>query len=546
MSRSASLRSGDYRALFESTTDAYLRVRSAVLLGLYDDAQSRLRQTNFHDRFFATFLRAQIEIYRRRNLEAQIEKLLGLVAEVPKDPFILGEYHFVFGHLYQIVDDSLSGQRHHRLAVENYLAADLPVAAAHALYNLSISYKHLNQRTEFENVRTRLTEICESSEERRARLPWLRLEVNLALDFDEYETALKLLAEMETFAREEGRLRDLGSATCQTLYALLSLGRSDEAYELSRRQLPTHQNVIDEYRQLALRPLFTPLEAQRAYHRWKKIGIETVFLLPLLRLLLSRLVRAEEFETILKFAKLARRLSQNKQQAPSLVDHQYFEILALLQTGRHRAAEPLLSVYENQAAAWNCRKRQEKGRDLRRLLTSPDGQEASLLLDPIRKRMILSGESLDLTKKPLLLQFVEQLIRHDGLSVPELHRALYGRDYDPFLDEKKMHSLVDRARRDLKLGKLLQRTDGTVRLEPGLKAKALPSNQKDRQVASRRQRLLETIARTPAPVALSELEGDFDRDRRTLQMDLKHLVLAGQIAFQGSTKNRRYYAGDHR
>src|SRR3989338_1314584 len=233
-------RKGDYRALLHSTAhsggnfEKYLPVRSAIVLGEYDLAETKLRSTGWQVPFYENFLKCQLAIYRRMELNQQADALLALQANLPGPEHpIFGEYNFVFGHLYHLIDKPRAALRHVRRALDCYLQAGCVVQAAHALYNLSVSHKHLNLRDDFERTRRQLSELAQT--EPGAEIPWLRLEINLALDFEEFEKGLFLLQRLEQLVRASERMRDLGTVTCQQIYALICLNRYEQALGLCDR-----------------------------------------------------------------------------------------------------------------------------------------------------------------------------------------------------------------------------------------------------------------------------------------------------------------------
>lgn len=566
----ASRKALDYRgvlaqaALAASPLDAYLVARAALVLGDYATAERLVSRPGAFDGApdLGLFLDAQLALYVKRDFARARKILRTLKGRFAAASFLDAELSFVTGYLLNLVDEYAAGAPYHRRAADAFLALDIPGSAAHALFNLCVSYDHLSESELFDAAYARLQSLQTPENGECVELPCRRMRANLAIDREEYEEALEALLPLWGLCRKEGRLRDLGSIAGTTAYLLLKLWRHAEWEDLLERHeldvsdlLPMHQALLGEYDELARSPLIERPQLLRSLTRWKRAGFDSLATLSLLSLACDGLLRAREYATLTWLAARAKTLTLQKQQALSVIDFRYYEAVALARMGQRREALRLCTVYREDALHDKAPRRVAKADAIEREIReagdtasadtgrAAEARAGALVLHTSQYRATLDGRRIDLARKPVLHRFLLLLVRAGRLvPVPELFHDVYGEPFHPLRHERRFHSLVDRARRVLGSSSLILRVEGRVGLSPLVEAALEESKVPDLPILKRRGQLIGLLSEAGRPLTISQIERHFHYCRRTLQLDLGYLSRSGAIQVAGATRKRRYSA----
>lgn len=556
----------DYRGIVESSfplsndTDRYIAVRALIILGHYDEAQKKLDgklEGSLCD--LARFLQIQLRLFRREDWQKCLEDLFALGPCIPNDPYLRGEYYFVLGYSHNLLDEYKQGSRYYQLAVQSYLSVDQQACASVALFNLSVSYDHLNAPTLLDQAFERLQQLAKELGLDSVNSRLFLFRSYRLIDKEEYSSALSDLKNVYGIYLREGRRREAGAAAWIILYVLLKLGneeefsRFDQELENIRAEFtPEYQRVICEIGSISRGGIFNSEKTAETLRSWKKNRIESIPELFLTDLLLERLLQSQEYEAMLKIAERAKLSITKRQMAVSLLDFRYYEAVALLKQGNISKGRRVLHAYHHDAIEAGSNVRAAKALNITSRfsasLTQAIAHPCSLILDLATHELVLGKRRIDLTSKPSVERLFNVLIR-EGKPVPLalLFYKVYQHPYSPWPHERRLNSLVDRARKVLGSSDLLLRREGNVELSPELTPLLKESSMTlESSIARRRQQLLQAIRSSKGPVKISDLEKVFDFSRRTLQFDLKHLLAGKQIVSSGGTRGRRYSSGEIR
>lgn len=147
----------------------------------------------------------------------------------------------------------------------------------------------------------------------------------------------------------------------------------------------------------------------------------------------------------------------------------------------------------------------------------------------------------------MLEQLLNVLIHaHHPLGLNQVYELLYHTEYQPIRHERRLHSLIGRLREVLGHTGILLRRSGMLSLSTAVRYFVIRPRKVNPSVSVRRDSLLKLINEAFEPVPISVLEQRYSTTRRTLQVDLAHLLATEKICVDGSTKNRRYYAAPQR
>lgn len=546
----------------QSPLDAYAGIRSAIILGDLQRAQGSIVENGERlgepDGFLKKFLRVQLRIYSgERSADVRVELLL-LRSELPDDSYLKGEYHLVMGYFLTEVNEYRQGIRHHRAAADSYARAGLSGCEAIAVFNLCVSYEHLNERHGYDLAFRRLEQLVGETGSETVRFAYLRLRAYGKREKEDFEGALSDTRDLIRCALSLGRLRDVGGLVCLGSYLLMKLGRTDEIdawmeqHAIYRKSFDSQADkALEEYEKLARVGLTTAIDAKRWLVQWKRLDLEGVNLIGLTSVLCDLLLKSREYEALGRVANQAFQMSLKYQQGNCLVDFRWYEILSKIRLGELARAKVLLKMYEADAREEKSVTRTQKAERLRSelatlLSTNEADSDATsgewLIIDKYTHTLVIGNRKFSLTRKPLVEKFLCTLIEgHKPLALVDLFESLYSVKFHPLLHERRINSLIDRARAIVGDAGLIIRREGCVGFSERVSAR-IDGDGTDLEIARRRAALRETICQSRRPLTISDLESRFDYSRRTLQLDLKHLARTRVIGCEGATRARRYFA----
>ncbi len=536
----------DYRSIVaEPRVPAYWSVRAHVTLGQYEAADQALAA--LPEGFEKKFLRLQLALFRREDLGQSRSDLQALLAEVPPDSVLRGELHFILGYFHLLVDEYRQSLRHHRLAAEQYELSRLPSHLASCWFNLCVGYQNLNQRDALEAYSSLLARLAKDKPIPAIRHLSSRRQAYWAIDNENYEAALPALDEAISICRSENRWRDIGGLVCAKAYVLLRLEK-EEAFDALLSDSPQddftapHRRALVEFLHFREIGLPSAREAEKLLVRWKKAEIDSSYHLYLIHCLTEALRRSGAYDQMLKLARFGSRFSLAKQQALTLVDFRYLEALGLFKTGQKEKASRLLNAYRDDAIEVNATQKIAVANQLLSQIGDGESRLTKMTLNAERHKLNVNGREIDLVDHPVLYRFLLILFRNpQAMPLSEVFEKLYDTPFNPECHQSRFNALMERTRKLLGGGKNLLRRDGKIGFAPTIRATLETEVGRSDSAPVRRARLARLIRETHHPVAISDLEPLFEEGRRSLQLDLKHLLAAGVIHRAGSTRNRRYF-----
>jgi hypothetical protein len=445
------------------------------------------------------------------------------------------------------------------LAKGYYAMAEMKGAEAHALFNLCVSYNHLNEKELFDIVFANLKQLAIKEKEESALYPYQRILVYLRINKEEYSKAFQETSELFEMAKSQERYRDYASLVCLLFYLSIKCHETEAFYEL-QQQIKTIPSLLIKHYYLAIKEFgyleqkgfFTPPEVNDTLNRWKKTITDHISLIYLMDLLSEKLLRSRDYERLLKVSRLGSLWATEKEQALSLIDFRYYEAIAYLRLGYSEKAATLIQSYRSDAVADQMTNRLKKAIQLENELTQirnpissehlTETSDSPFTLDPIQHRVTFDSQTVDLSRKPLIEKFLVVLTREKKMvEIDTLFEEVYGYAFDPIRHERKMNSLIERVRKALGGIHRILRRDKKIGLHPKYRPSLQNSTATENSILKRHHQILKILSLSKGPVTISELEGRFDFSRRTLQLDLKHLTATKAIRNEGNTKKRRYY-----
>ncbi|MBY0371113.1 hypothetical protein K2X33_10530 [bacterium] len=528
-------------------TEAYLCVRAAIILGRYSEAESRfaeLGQVLDQNPAIARFLKLQLAIYRRTDLEAALLDLYGMPGAF-SDPYLKAETLFVLGYVHSLLDEHTQASRHYRLACDSYTAAGVRGCASVALFNLCTTYDQLNARALYLDGVEELKSHSQGIP--AAEILCAHLCAHTAINREDYPAAIRFLLPVLAQCRREDRQRDLGAVTWLLGYLYIKTGEMESFHRLandasSDQITEEYRTILRELGALASSALLTADTALEKCRQWKSAGIDSIPGFFLIDLALERLLSAQQYETALQIAHREHQALIRKQMALLLVDFRYYEACALIKLGNYPLAEKVLSAYQADARALHSANRHSKAEALREgMMAYVDKSARYCVIDPENHSVKMGNHKVSLEKMPRIEQLLLALARRKG-SAPQawVFEQVYRCEYFPHRHERRLHSLIDRTRRLLG-SELLYRREGRVGFSPHIQTEVLRASRAGGLTADeRRQRLLRSIRSFQKPVGISELQEGYIQSRRTLQLDLQFLIRQGKLLGNGQARNRRY------
>lgn len=535
--------------------ERYLAVRATFILGRKDEARALLQghAPAFRHPFFAEFLAVQGRVYEGQDLGEAAVALCAL-REIPLDAYTQAEVHFFLGYTYHCLHEFKQGSRHHRIARDRYLEAGLPAQAAVALFNLCVGANHLNARELYLAHAGELKALVTRIDLPSTTALSLQLEATTLAERDEYDLAAEKLERLLALSIEDDRMREAGTAAWNLAYVLAKAGR-DDALEAQLSRLASvagrftveHQRALEIIGRLSRAGLVTLTGARRMAREWLRDGGNEIIYFHLLDLAVDSLVRAQDYEGARQIAGRAKEALVRSQQALSLVDFRYAEALALARLGDVPRARRALSSYRADALERGAAVRVARADALFEEMTradraSHDEEGLVLSLNTLSREVRIGETRVPLAEKPRLFELLAVLAQEGKpIALPILFFRLYGQDYHPLRHERRMNSLLDRARKLLGRADAIRRQDFTVTFAPGVEVSLETPPATELAVQWRRRRLLEAVRAAEGPIAISRLERQFEVTRRTLQLDLDYLVKRGLMRTTGGTRGRKYY-----
>lgn len=535
-------------------SEIYPILRARVVLGLPCDL------ANIADPV-RTLLSAQIAAYARRDLELHFAKLVELqpaVAALAEAPIMLAELQFTLGFLCAQSARYQQAILFQKKAAALYREAGLCGQEGLTLFNLAVNHRHLAQSADATAAIGTLETLSANTGIPMLALLLHRFRGYEYLHREDYEQATSEFAEAQRLALELGRRQDAAYQAVHRLHCLLSLGRLDEAQSaLAEARTVSSggalESAFDEFEFLLAHGMLSSDEASELLARLEDPTMDPVSRVLLAECALSRLARAEEWETLLKLARRAQDASTRLEQSPGLVDFRRFQIEALLALGRKQEAERIARAYESAARATGAEPRLQW---LTRCLRSNESAleapaPTEIVLDRsqalILVRSLERGESrISAARNPSLNRLLLALAQHpvEGLGTAELFSKVFESPFHPHLHEARLASLLHRARRALGSDSSVLRTDGRVMLHPSTSLR-LEGSCRHRARDSRRNLVLQALKRIRKPrVTLSDLETETRIPRRTLQEDLRQLADSGRILRTGDRRGATYRLGE--
>ncbi len=141
----------------------------------------------------------------------------------------------------------------------------------------------------------------------------------------------------------------------------------------------------------------------------------------------------------------------------------------------------------------------------------------------------------------MIWKFINRLMRQQkAVAIDTLFSELYGMAFNPILHERRINSLIDRARTTLGDTSVIVRREGLLSLRSDISIRHRSAPAGESNIFHRRETLLAAMRNSGRPMTIAELEASFSCSRRTLQFDLKHLLRSRVIAHSGRARRRAY------
>ncbi|MBI4403596.1 MAG: HTH domain-containing protein [Deltaproteobacteria bacterium] len=536
--------------------EAYLVVRAAIILGQFEKATGLLAKyidtLEGEESFFVKFLRQQLQFYSEARNQDACMAFLSLRPAIPLDTYFQAEFHFVLGYVFNELDEYKQGTRYHRLASELYAQAGLQACQAIALFNLCVSYDHLNEKSLLEATIQTLGRLADSTLSKPVRSAYLQLSAYGKRAREDFEGTYQDVRTLLDLEKEAGRYRDCADLACLCAYLLLKLNKNDEFDAFIDRNKAENyfsqltRGTLSEYEVVAHMGLISETDIRRLLTRWKRLRIEGIHFVGLLSLVADLLMKSRQYELLARFAHQASQLSIQFQQAFCMMDFRYYEVWAITRMGDLGRARMLLSLYKQDATDDLSDIRLSKANSLQQEIeqaSEPDelGSSRILLLDMEAHTLAIGASKRCLLRKPLVEKFLFLLIHNRRQwPIPALFEQLYGVSFNPFLHERRLGSLFDRTRAILGGSNFIIRRDSHISLSNDVQA-TVKSVHFDFEVEKRQRTILNILEQSTLPMTISELETKFRCSRRTIQGDLKSLVHSKLILCHGNTRLRRYF-----
>ncbi len=544
----------------KTDNDRYTYIRSLIILGHYSKAKEKLEgiKGQLNNPALANFLTVQIQIFEYQNRRQCIEALVELQPLITQNAYLQGEYSFILGYVQAVLGMEKLAVRNYLHAQAAYIEAGYDACAAVTLFNLSCSYDHLNARDLLKPTIESLLKLYQKLQIPSVTVLSNHLQAYLKIDREEYAKAIPDLEDVLETSLLESRKRDAGAAAWLLLYSYLKAGKENafhDFFETKRNLLNEftieYQNICYEIQKLSHRGLSDKEEAQSFLKKWKKLGIQGSPKFLLVDLLLERLAKNLEWQCVLEIASQTRSEMSARQVAISLVDLRYYEILASIKLGMKQEAKRLWHAYRHDAEELQIPVRIEKAHSLEKSYSllpesSQHSNENRLVLNLGTNFLNWRDRSIDLSAKPKIAELFAILMRHSHpMKIEDVFFELYQCTFCPLSHEKRLNSLIDRARTMAQDSSVILRSNGRLQIHPHCQIQIIENETPDVLHIQRRHKKIQSLIRaSKRPLSISDLHLHFDCSRRTLQTDLNELVKSLQIRFLGSGRKRAYAPRD--
>ncbi|MCX6127370.1 MAG: hypothetical protein NTV34_21830 [Proteobacteria bacterium] len=530
--------------------DHYIRIRSAVVLGLLDEATTLLEAGACTDPDFHSLLQKQISIYSRQHIKENIEALKAVSSRFRCDTFLAAETEFTISYGYFITDKNQLGLPHLHSALRGYSSCGLFAHQAVALFNLAVIHNHLSDQPQVSAFRAQFSNLAASQPVKPVVLHHLRLEAYLATDRENFVEALRFCLKLLDIARGERRHSDFAGIASLTAYIMLKLRKVQEFRALVQEcqnqpePLPVQIAAVFPLMEATAYGL-SDSDAALFIESVVRAEIDTTNKLFVLDLLAEAFERSERWQDMLDLAKVANSLASKGQQSTSLVDFRRYVARAYLSLGDLQKSEVTLATYEARAVTFGAEARIERAKsirvDLNRLQISRHSiEDLDVLLDTRQHCLNVKGVIIDLGTQPLIERLYTILVRRcDPIPLEALFEELYGLSYRPDVHAARLKTLLDRARKVVCTDRLIVRRDGNVELNAKYSYKILglasPNSGDQRRAA-----IIAVMKQADTPLGVSDLERALRARRRTIQLDLNQLIENGSIKRTGYARRSRY------
>lgn len=536
-------------------------VRSQIVLGEYARAELKLKQflpvlTSRPD--LSNFLTLQLKVFTqsqsKQNYQQLQDLLEGFEASQETPYHLIGDCHVMCGFVMSFERDYQRSFQHASRAVEAYCSGELPGPLSVALFNQWVCANHLNLRQTVLLISEHIQTLATTSPHRTVKLVAHRIAGNIALDGEDYETAIGAYLQAYGIAISEGRWRDAGSLACAMRFAQIrgelapSILRSD-FYELYLQRFERrHQLILREFERLEKDNFLNLETVLELIKSWEAQGVDGVNFVFLLCGAMEQLLRSEEYQGLLSLAPILAEKSRVTGQAVSLVDSRYYEAAGLAGLGKLGEAERVAQAYFSNAVERGTLCKQGRAKKLlERIVVASPGHETTsgspliVLLYKHQTSIKIDGRITNLSSQRTLFNFLWLLFSKKKVALDNLCQQLYALPYSIDKTDRRLHSLVERARVLLGDRTAIVRQDGMLSVGTHVNCRIVATKFSTEAVSSRRMKLVRHIEKSKKVSKVRELSEQFPEiSKRTLQVDLKYLVAAGAIVEKGSARARHY------
>lgn len=543
--------SGDYAAVVttppQTFHDNYVYVRRNAVLGQFIEAEAfvetiRIQSSEIRYQFVSSTL----AIYKRESVEKSIETLLSIAPKLTDDPFLMGECNFALGFAHGSQDLFAKSLLYFRLAMRDYLRADLLTQATVASFNSCVCLNHLGRDQDLCVEEARLRNLAATAGTAAAQLHAQRFELYRMVDSEAYADACVLAEKLLAISLDLKRYRTVGSIAAVMMFLFIKLGREEDLHEFvyrcqsSQFSIPKRElRVIHEFSALAQIGSLSQGRIQKMLQTWR--DIDSVHRFHLFSNLLDLFLRTRELESAKRISAMAMKESLRHEQLLHLIDFEYYHIKSMLLMGQTAAALPAIERYHRAVLLANkkflCAKIMELRNLYARISSVPSSKGASVVINRQKLFAYLSGKTIDLNVHPTLYKALLILTQNpNGIALAAFFSSVYSMPYNPIRHERRVAGLIERCRRIFARSDLIIRSDGMVRL--GI------SVQWEQEVAGREERrkqILTLLAESGGSATMVDLTKKFPVTKRMMQLEIKILINAGDIRVEGVTKSRRYF-----
>lgn len=539
-----------------NSLERYDVIRASIITGNYLRAKFLLNQEPFPADelgvFVNRFLSTQLTLYEAKQFKDSELKLLSL--NKPNTPFLRAELNFVTGYNYLGMDDYRKASAYFIKAARDYSEIGFPLHEANCLYNLSICHHTLNEKTEL-NRRFKQLEDLSDQHGPHPTLQHLvlRFKAYVAVDQEDFSSAIECFNPLVQIYKSTQRLRDLGDAYCSLAFCFLILNRLEE-FDLLLEQIKKDGLALDLSNSVALEAFkkvrfinfWKRNDVEKMIEFWCQSEIHSVYLINLIQVLLETLNRHGSYSTMLSIARKTLRICEEKHQIRSLSDVEYYQITALVHLGKRHLAAIALTQFKLAAKISGHNRRLEKSECLERLFSQ---NQLVKLEERVPIKILMSeiavsvGEEVFVLKsKPMLFRAILELAAHpEEVTLEKFFKKLYGVEFSTERHSSRMNSVLNRLKEILGKDAIERNSKGLSLSEKYYFVPGYTGSERV-NVVLRRKAIRDFIKEASSPVSISEMESALEYNRRTLQLDLKEMVEGGLLSFEGMRKSRKYFA----